>query len=95
MARYKARAPLLVENQVIAVGEEFTSDLTPGASWFPLDAEAIAASTARFGSPPPTEYSQRHWDNATGARAHLRATPEDPRVTGSFDDPDGAAVVRN
>jgi hypothetical protein len=42
MARYRARALLLVD-RLIEPGEEFSSALPPGRNWEPLDDEARAA----------------------------------------------------
>ena len=40
MASYRAKAQLYVGTRLVAVGEKFTSDLTPGLQWEPLDEEA-------------------------------------------------------
>lgn len=70
MARYQAKALLFVD-RLVAVGEEFTSDLPPGLNWEPLDAAARAAVEARFNGQAKTESPLR--------AAPLASIPDDWR----------------
>lgn len=53
MARYRAKSLLYVD-RLITAGEEFVSDLPPGANWEPLDDKARKAFETRFPSGAPT-----------------------------------------
>lgn len=45
MPRYRAKAAVYID-RLILPGEEFSSDMTPGRAWEPLDAEAKAKVAA-------------------------------------------------
>lgn len=58
MGQYRAKARLFL-GRLVEVGEEFSSNDVPGRNWEPLDDEAKAAVTDRFGADaqPETKFS--------------------------------------
>lgn len=75
MARYRAKQnPIYLDLRLVAVGEEFESDLPPGQNWEPLDDAAKRAVAKQFpsGVPPKAKLPGTHDTPAADLPANWR-----------------------